>query len=900
MFLQTHNSAAPKGQSQKRPRRKLESKSLPNSIHTCISLVFLTCLTVFFLQCSGLEGPFRPHRPYGPMHHSHWQLPFTLLPLNQTSNVSTIYENTTSSYTPKTVSEESTTEVPLPEENYDIILDDDENADEYEVKFDETASATAAGGVTEKRYENQVIMIRTTTAAPGVTVVDTPENASTEAYIKTTIPAKTPEEELNQMLEGLDNLLSNESSIVTVDNVADAFDQLDVLLETEYLEVPCTMLYALDAFGGRADLNPGGSHLDVLLDAEELEFPCTMLHALDALGGRADLNGSQAVTTARHNVAVVMADSAPAHPVRGLRIAANDYGFSDDSFEIFHGDVDTNILSSDNSEAVVNLPQSLSETSRRISFVVFRSNRAFVRHDRNDQYVVNSRVISVNVENFTQMNEGEVIDIHFKPSIHNPVRNMTRACAYWHFTDNGTGYWSQEGCSFISSASGLLDTCRCTHLTHFAEVLVPKAVFSEENEKALKIISKLVLIFARDPPRKLLKASAFSWFCPLAIVTILVAVSPESYVKKFEDKVPSAAFCYPSGLSLWLSVYTPIALIVLTNWILFALIIRSVFATSKIQKHGDSSELFRRASVSCLLVFLFGLPWVFGLFAYNIVAAYLFTFTTSYQGFVLFIFFVIVNTKTRDLWLNKLHMKKKKTKAPVSSSLLTNRSEPARDESEQQAFIEPTSSRTNITSLMSNASSGRAVEYNVSTGSAVIEDTNSFKRYESEGSFVTAKSFNNLYEDENNEDLENDDENSLDIAIRKVVEEEDIKLRKKSELDETRSSTSEKSEDDIKDVEVKNDGNKSPRNSKEIKNHDSFQKSTTKELNENNSDDNSNVENPDADTSASHRKSNNSEGGQKYDENDSSRKQGNGNEKDFHSPEIIIYNIPTQSASLIS
>ncbi|XP_073943540.1 adhesion G-protein coupled receptor G6-like isoform X2 [Choristoneura fumiferana] len=797
-------------------------------------------------------------------------------------------------------------------------------------------------------------MIRTTTAAPGVTVVDTPENASTEAYIKTTIPAKTPEEELNQMLEGLDNLLSNESSIVTVDNVADAFDQLDVLL-----------------------------------DAEELEFPCTMLHALDALGGRADLNGSQAVTTARHNVAVVMADSAPAHPVRGLRIAANDYGFSDDSFEIFHGDVDTNILSSDNSEAVVNLPQSLSETSRRISFVVFRSNRAFVRHDRNDQYVVNSRVISVNVENFTQMNEGEVIDIHFKPSIHNPVRNMTRACAYWHFTDNGTGYWSQEGCSFISSASGLLDTCRCTHLTHFAEVLVPKAVFSEENEKALKIISlvgcflslfglivialtaivfrswrndfnnriwiqltlallinvtcfliivfsrfqnynmfcffvgvllhysvlasfcwmlvaaiisyrKLVLIFARDPPRKLLKASAFSWFCPLAIVTILVAVSPESYVKKFEDKVPSAAFCYPSGLSLWLSVYTPIALIVLTNWILFALIIRSVFATSKIQKHGDSSELFRRASVSCLLVFLFGLPWVFGLFAYNIVAAYLFTFTTSYQGFVLFIFFVIVNTKTRDLWLNKLHMKKKKTKAPVSSSLLTNRSEPARDESEQQAFIEPTSSRTNITSLMSNASSGRAVEYNVSTGSAVIEDTNSFKRYESEGSFVTAKSFNNLYEDENNEDLENDDENSLDIAIRKVVEEEDIKLRKKSELDETRSSTSEKSEDDIKDVEVKNDGNKSPRNSKEIKNHDSFQKSTTKELNENNSDDNSNVENPDADTSASHRKSNNSEGGQKYDENDSSRKQGNGNEKDFHSPEIIIYNIPTQSASLIS
>lgn len=73
--------------------------------------------------------------------------------------------------------------------------------------------------------------------------------------------------------------------------------------------------------------------------------------------------------------------------------------------------MDMKLLSSDNSEAVVNLPQSLSETSRRISFVVFRSNRAFVRHDHKDQYVVNSRVISVNVENFTQMNEGEVNNI---------------------------------------------------------------------------------------------------------------------------------------------------------------------------------------------------------------------------------------------------------------------------------------------------------------------------------------------------------------------------------------------------------------------------------------------------------------------------------------------------------
>lgn len=347
-----------------------------------------------------------------------------------------------------------------------------------------------------------------------------------------------------------------------------------------------------------------------------------------------------------------------------------------------------------------------------------------------------------------------------------PERNQSRTCAFWQFNDGGvTGNWSQVGCTFIrSSVAGNLDTCRCDHLTHFAEILIPRTVFSESNEKALELLSivgcclsifglllvgltaalfrtwrrdysnkiwlqlcisimilcvcflvvvfakfhegdilcllvgvvlhysllasfcwmlvaailsyrKLVLVFTRDASHKLLRASAFAWGAPCAVVGILLSVAPQSYAGQFEDKSPSGAFCYPSGLALWLAVYAPLTLMLLSNWTLFVLIVRSVFGKRRPQNHGHgaANEALRCASISCLLVFLFGLPWLFGLFSFNVVATYFFTILVTFQGFVLFFFFVIGNKKTRDLWLNKLKIKQTR-KIPVTSSTYTNRS----------------------------------------------------------------------------------------------------------------------------------------------------------------------------------------------------------------------------------
>lgn len=184
---------------------------------------------------------------------------------------------------------------------------------------------------------------------------------------------------------------------------------------------------------------------------------------------------------------------------------------------------------------------------------------------------------------------------------------------------------------------------------------------------------KLVVVFTRDVSHKLLRASTFSWGFPGFVIVLLLAVDVHTYERHFEEKHPSGAFCYPSGITLWLAVYAPIVLILLANFTLFGLILRTVFASKKIQKQYDPKETIRGVAVSCLLVFLFGLPWIFGLFANNIVPAYIFAFTATFQGFILFLFFILGNKKTRGLWINKLKIKLIR-KTTVVTSTSTNRS----------------------------------------------------------------------------------------------------------------------------------------------------------------------------------------------------------------------------------
>lgn len=543
----------------------------------------------------------------------------------------------------------------------------------------------------------------------------------------TTMPRPSPEDQLLQVMENLESIINNASLAVSLETISSSFDQVDGLLSED----------------------------------DDLDIPGELLHLLDNIGPRLNLEGSDAATV-RENIALVVAKGDESLPMRGLRLATRDTdAFTDHAFEVIRDEINSSLLQPELSDVVVKIPGSVSVSNRRVSFVVFRTDRAF--RNPGSEYSVNSRVVSIKIGNLTRFQDEEFIDIYLNPIVELPGSKQKRVCAYWEFLEDGTGYWSQDGCVLMRSEDeGMLDYCRCTHLTHFAEILIPRTSFSDAHENALELISvigccvsilglvlvaitailfrswrrdftnkiwlqlclaifitsvcflvivfadfleyniacmlvgvllhyavlasfcwmlvaaiisyrKLVIVFSRDASHKLLKASAFSWGAPCAVVGVLLSVAPHSYAGQFDGDVRSGAFCYPSGLSLWLTVYAPIAVMLLVNWTLFLLIVRSVFASRRIQRHGDSNEALRCASVSCLLVFLFGLPWVFGLFLNNIVTVYLFNLTATFQGFVLFLFFVPGNKKTRDLWLNKLKIKQTR-KVPVTSSTYTNRS----------------------------------------------------------------------------------------------------------------------------------------------------------------------------------------------------------------------------------
>ncbi|XP_052759111.1 adhesion G-protein coupled receptor G2-like isoform X2 [Galleria mellonella] len=488
---------------------------------------------------------------------------------------------------------------------------------------------------------------------------------------------------------------------------------------------------------------------DLLGIEEDVVFPGELLTLLDDLGTRIHLNGTLTDMIVKDNIAFLAADVGHFNPVIGLRVATREVeAFMTEAFE-FLVDVNISHLLAKRTEAVVDLPRSVLDSPRRISFVVFLTNRAFQYEGAN---VINSRVISINVVNLTQF-DNEVVKLHFRP-MEEPERETKRSCGYWQFQPDGSGYWSQEGCIFVSSTSSfLLDTCLCDHLTHFAEILIPRPRFSESDERILELLSIigcglsifgvtliattaflfntwrsvfrnrmwlqlcvallilslcfLLVAFVKydqysfsclvtgvvlhysllasfcwmlvvaiiayfdmvavqytianfsSIPNKLLITSGFSWAAPAVVIAILLLISPKSYVRRFEEMAPSGSFCYPSGLALWLSVYAPIAIILVVNFLVFIYTIGHVTWSMRNrnlgkQKMDSMQEAIRCARIGLVLMFLFGLPWIFGLFAYKVICAYVFTVTVTTQGFLLFLFIVCGNNDTRNMWYNKI------------------------------------------------------------------------------------------------------------------------------------------------------------------------------------------------------------------------------------------------------
>ncbi|XP_044265346.1 uncharacterized protein LOC123011778 [Tribolium madens] len=158
---------------------------------------------------------------------------------------------------------------------------------------------------------------------------------------------------------------------------------------------------------------------------------------------------------------------------------------------------------------------------------------------------------------------------------------------------------------------------------------------------------RFVTVLEAPPRYPFLKGCLCGWGLPLIPVSLVLFYDINSYT------LDSTGLCYPSGWSLYLAVWIPVFVIIITNFCIFLIILHKVFYR-KVKKTGKSNVTRHELRLAILLFFLFGLTWIFGVLHQlkkNIVLLYLFTITGTLHGFVIFLFFIVLNPRTRNLKL---------------------------------------------------------------------------------------------------------------------------------------------------------------------------------------------------------------------------------------------------------
>lgn len=177
---------------------------------------------------------------------------------------------------------------------------------------------------------------------------------------------------------------------------------------------------------------------------------------------------------------------------------------------------------------------------------------------------------------------------------------------------------------------------------------------------------RFVKVFGPPPKHILLKSFLFGWITPLIPALIVYLLTSGDYEAGLQN------FCYPKGLTLYIAVFAPITIIAVGNLIVFCLIMINVTGTKQKPKGSHNDQKYQ-VFLAILLFFLLGLPWIFGILAevismplLRLIFLYLFCILATLQGFVIFVFYIILDKDTRSSFMKRF--KKAETYSSRSKS----------------------------------------------------------------------------------------------------------------------------------------------------------------------------------------------------------------------------------------
>ncbi|XP_055922978.1 uncharacterized protein LOC129953673 [Eupeodes corollae] len=162
---------------------------------------------------------------------------------------------------------------------------------------------------------------------------------------------------------------------------------------------------------------------------------------------------------------------------------------------------------------------------------------------------------------------------------------------------------------------------------------------------------RYVKVFGNTRPKRFfIKSFIIGWGVPLIPVLLVVLLDRQSYIPRESSGSP---ICYPTGRSLYLGICLPVVLVIVGNLVIFVAIIYNIAYGPAAIRHHDKRKAKSQIRVSVLLFFLLGFTWIFGLLTAmraGIIFSYLFSITATIQGFVLFVYFILLDPVTRSMW----------------------------------------------------------------------------------------------------------------------------------------------------------------------------------------------------------------------------------------------------------
>lgn len=168
---------------------------------------------------------------------------------------------------------------------------------------------------------------------------------------------------------------------------------------------------------------------------------------------------------------------------------------------------------------------------------------------------------------------------------------------------------------------------------------------------------RYVQVFGNTRPKRFFaKSTILGWGLPFIPVGLVLIFDSASYIPHQNES--SNPICYPSGHSLYISIVLPVTLVIVANLVIFVVVIYNIVKNpSGAIRHTEKSLALSQIRLLVLLFFLLGFTWIFGLMTAmkaGLVFSYLFCLTATLQGFILFVYFIIMDPVTRRMWCGYL------------------------------------------------------------------------------------------------------------------------------------------------------------------------------------------------------------------------------------------------------